>query len=282
MLALTRPLVCLDVESTGTNVATDRVLELGLVHLHPDGTRATTRLLFNPERPIPPESTTVHGITDTDVAGQPTFAKLAEAIALLLTDVDLCGFNLRKFDLPLLQREFLLAGVPGPADGAAVIDAYVIFREREPRDLPSAVRLYCGREHEDAHSAVADADATLDVLLGQLARYPDLPRDLVALDTASGGRRPEWATEAGHLRWSDEGHLMVAFGKHAGRRLIDMDDGFLRWVLRNDFPRDVHQACDAVLGGIEPRAPGFEPPPKARLASPTYSGASAHDDDIPF
>lgn len=282
MLPLTRPLVALDIESTGTNPDADRIVELGLVRLDPDGTRSTWRWLLHPGRPIPPETTAIHGFTDEAVADQPGFVDEAGAIAAALTGVDLCGFGLRGMDLPMLRAEFARAEVPWPCEGARVVDAYEIFRDREPRSLGKAVRFYCERELVGAHGAVADAAASLDVLLAQVEHYPDLPRDLAGLDVASGGRRPDWATELGHLRWHEDGHLTVGFGKHKGRRLYDLDDGFLRWVLRNDFPADVRALCEDVLRGAQPMAPGFLPPPPPPPPPPADFGAPAADDDIPF
>lgn len=266
MLPLTRPLVCLDIESTGTSVTADRIIELALVRLDPDGTRTPLRWLLNPGCPIPPASTAVHKITDAEVADAPGFVDVGPEVAAALTDVDLCGFNLRAFDLPLLRAEFDRAGVAWPCPHARVVDVFVIFRERETRRLADAVRLYCGRELEGAHSAVADADATLDVLLAQLARYPDLPRDLGDLDAASGGRRPDWATECGKVRWNSDGDAVLAFGKHKGQRLVDVARAapdFLRWILRNDFPADVQAVCCDVLAGKRPRVPVPPAPPPA-------------------
>ncbi len=261
MIQLTRPLVCFDIESTGIRPTTDRIIELALVHLDPDGTRTSRRWLVHPGCPIPAESTAVHKITDADVAGRPGFIDVAAEIALALTDVDLAGFNLRAFDVPMLRAEFERAGVAWPCAGAHVVDAFVIFREHETRKLADAVRLYCGRELLDAHSAVADAEATLDVLLAQLERYPDLPQDIGALDQASGGRRPEWATECGRIRWGQTGDAVIAFGKNNGVRMLDVGANFLNWMLRNDFPRDVQDLCRAVLAGQRPRTPA--PPPSA-------------------
>lgn len=275
MLSLTRPLVSLDTETTGTDVATDRIIELGLVHLHPDGTRSRTRLMFNPGRPIPVSATAVHGITDADVVTARTFAAHAEAIAQLLTDVDLCGYNLRAFDLPILRAEFARAGVEWPCPHARVVDALVIYRDREPRTLDRAVPFYCGRHHDGAHRAEADAEATLDVLLAQVARY-DLPTDLGDLDAASGGRRPDWATECGRIRWNSDGDAVLAFGKAKGRRLID-EAGFAAWVLRNDFPDDVKHLCRAVIGGNRPRVPVPAPRP-----TPLATAGDDFDDLIPF
>jgi len=286
-LALTRPLVSLDIESTGPNPETDRVIELALVTLTPDGTRTTRRWYTHPGRPIPPSSTDVHGITDEMIAGAQPFEAYATEIAGALAGCDLTGFNLRAFDLVILRREFERAGVAWPCDGAHVVDSFVIFRDREKRDLAAAVRFYCGRTYQGAHVATNDAEAALDVLVGQIARYPDLPRELAALDLASGGRQPDWATELGHLRWRDDGDLYVAFGRHDGARLIDMDDGFLRWVLGKDFPADVKTLVQGVLyEGKRPRAPGAapvdEPEDTDSWAESDDPDDHTSDEDIPF
>lgn len=302
-LALTRPLVAIDCEATGPDQAHDRALEVAAVALRPDGSRTPRRWLLHPGRPIPPESTAVHHITDADVAGAPAFEAVAGEIAEALTGVDLVGYNLRAFDIPLLREEFRRAGIAWAPSGA-VLDAYVIFKGRERHTLGTAVRWYCGRELVDAHSAVADAEAALDVLLAQVERYPDLPRDLAALDLASGGRQADWATELGHLRWRHDGDLYIAWGRHDGARLVDMDDGFLRWVLRSDFPADVQAFVRDVQRGTHPRAPGAPPLPPApvesddpdddwgdddcddgAMAAPFLTPAvpeGAADDDIPF
>lgn len=254
---LTRPLVCLDIESTGPRPDADRIVELALVVLRPDGSRDRHRWLVNPGCSIPADATAVHGYTDAGVSTAPRFEAIAHDVAPLLRGVDLTGYNLRAFDLPILRAEFERAGVAWPCDGARVVDSFVIFRERERHTLSTAVRRYCGRELMDAHSAVADADATLDVVLAQVELYDDLRGlDLAALDVASGGQRPDWATEFGHLRWRDDGDLYIAFGKHEGRRLVDLDDGFLRWITGKDFPADVKDLVWAVRRGERPRAPG--------------------------
>lgn len=278
MLPLARPLVTFDVESTGTSTGHDRIIELGLVRLDVDGTRSSRRFLLHPGCPIPPAATAVHRITDADVADAPGFVDVAAELAQLLTGVDLCGFNLRTFDVPILRAEFARAGVPWPCEGARILDAFVIFRDREPRTLEAAVKFYCGRSHEDAHTAEADAEATLDVLLAQLARYPDLPRDLDALDQASGGRQPDWATECGKIRWDAEGFAVFAFGKNNGKRVADvarLDPGSVRWILGKDFPADVKALCDAALRGRAPRRPAPRPTPLA-------TAGDDFDDLIPF
>jgi DNA polymerase-3 subunit epsilon len=278
---LTRPLVALDIESTGPKPETDRVIELGLVRLAPDGERTVRRWLIHPGREIPAESTKVHSITDAMVAHAPRFEAVAAEIAAELSGVDLTGYNVRGFDIPILRREFELAAVPWPCEGARVIDSYVVFKERERHTLGNAVRRYCGREHANAHSATSDAEAALDVLFGQLAHYADLPRSVEELDLASGGRQPSWATELGHLRWGEDGDLYVAFGRHDGARLIDMDDGFIRWVLERDFPADVKALMRAVRNGGRPRAPGAPPVPDEPSDDPDDHWRD-DDEDIPF
>lgn len=264
-MKLLRPLVSIDTEATGPAPEFDRVIEVGLVTLRPDGSSAESRWLINPGRPIPADATAVHHITDADVAAAPRFEEVAHAIAEALRGCDLTGFNIRGFDLTILKREFERAHVAWPCEDAHVIDSFFIFKERERHSLAHAVRRYCGREHVDAHTAVADAYGALDVLLGQIEHYADLRElDIAALDIASGGRRPDWATELGHLRWREDGDLYIAFGKHEGKRLVDMDDGFLRWITGKDFPSDVKDLVWAVRRGDRPRAPGAPALPEQR------------------
>ena len=284
-LVLQRPLAAIDIEATGPKPEVDRIVELAVVRLAPDGTRSAHLWLINPEREIPAETTKVHGITDAMVQDAPLFEVVAGDIALVLADCDLTGFNLRAFDIPILRREFALAEVPWPCEGAHVVDSYVVFKEREKRDLANAVHFYCQRKHTNAHSALSDATAALDVLWGQLAHYPDLPRSVEELDRESGGRQPDWATELGHLRWGEDGDLYVAFGRHNGARLVDMDDGFLLWVLRQDFPADVRALVRSVRSGERPRAPGAEPIEEPEDSDSWFDSDDPDDhcdEDIPF
>jgi len=278
LLHLVRPLAAIDCEATGPQQDTDRAIEVAVVIMQPDGTRTSLRWRINPGRPIPAESTAVHHITDADVADAPPFEAVAAEILDALSGVDITGYNLRAFDIPLLRAEFARCGITWAPSGH-VADSYIVFRERERHTLSTAVRWYCGRELVDAHSAVADAEGALDVLLAQLERYPDLPRDLAALDVASGGRRPDWATELGHLRWRPDGDLYVAWGRHDGAKLINMDDGFLRWVLRSDFPADVQAFVHDVRRGGHPRAPGAPALPPAPPESDDPDDHWGGDDD---
>jgi len=248
-----RPLASLDLETTGTDPATSRVVEVGIVKRYPDGDEHVRSWRINPEVPIPAEATAIHGITDADVALHPPFAAVADDIAATLAGCDLVVFNGRAFDIPLLRAEFARCGVAWPCEDAHVIDAFVIYRERERRDLPAAARFYCGREHVGAHGAVADARAALDVAFAQVARYPDLAGlDVAALDAASGGRQPTWATADGKVRWGVDGRAVWGFGKLAGKTVAS-DRGFASWVMRNDFAADVKALVVRVLNGEDVR-----------------------------
>lgn len=175
-LALERPLVFIDLETTGVSPVTDRIVELAMIKVHPDGRRETITRRVNPGVPIPPESSRLHGITDADVAAAPVFARIADEVRAFIGDADLAGFNIHRFDLPVLPRELADAGRPLAMDGRAVVDAQVIYHRRVPRDLAAAYRLYCGKELVGAHGAAADIEACVEVLEAQLAVYPDLPR----------------------------------------------------------------------------------------------------------
>ncbi len=230
---LERPLVFLDLETTGLRIGNDRIIELAIVRLAPNGDVTEKVRRFNPEMPIPPEATAIHGITDEDVAGEPPFSARARSLAKQLDPCDLGGFNLRRFDLPMLLAEFGRAGVPFDLEDRRLIDVQLIFHREEPRDLSAAVRFYLDRDLEDAHSALADTPATAQVLAAQLERYSHLPRDLGALDTYCDEVRP-FETEAD--RWfRDSGGEKPIFrrGKHRDRplALVARDEpDYLHWM----------------------------------------------------
>jgi DNA polymerase-3 subunit epsilon len=184
------------------------------------------------------------------------------------------GYNLRAFDLPLLRAEFERAGVAWPLDGVPVADSFVLFKERSRYTLSTAVRRYCGRELVGAHGALADAEAALDVLEAQIVLYDLAGMSLAELDAASGGRRPDWATDCGRIRWDDAGHAVFAFGKANGQR-VESNAGFAGWIMRNDFPGDVKDIVGRVLRGERVRAPAPPPPPPPVADDLTF-------DDIPF
>ena len=182
-IRLERPLVVLDLETTGKKVQTDRIVEISLLKLLPDGTNQIKTRRLNPGIPIPAEATAIHGITDADVANENSFRQIARSLAAYLEGCDLCGYNIWIFDLRMLVNEFKRAEVPFSVEGRHIIDPCRIFHKREPRDLRTALRFFCGMEHEGAHGAAADVLAALLVLDSQVERYEDLPLTVVELTT---------------------------------------------------------------------------------------------------
>ena len=255
-LHLYRPLAVFDIEATGLNIRTDRVVELSIIRVAADWTEQTQTWLLNPTIPIPVESTAIHGITDADVAGCPTFSDVVDEIDAFLADCDLAGYNLIHFDIPILQEEFLRCGRELDIDSRRILDAQRIFHAMEPRDLTAALKFFCGRELVDAHGAEADARATLDVIKGEFEKY-DLPSDMEEVDRRFNARDPLNADRAGRFRWVN-GELCVNFGKKKGvsiRQLLENDPGFLKWITKGDFPSDTRQIAADALDGHLPDLP---------------------------
>jgi DNA polymerase-3 subunit epsilon len=245
-LKLERPLLCFDIESTGIDPIADRIVELGVTILNPDGTRKRFSQRYNPEIPIPPGATEVHGITDDDVKGCPKFSEKASGVWRGMQGKDLLTFNGSRFDLAILDEEFRRCGMKLDLSHTAHIDAFRIFQEKEPRNLETAVEVYCGRTHKGAHGAQADADATLDVLLGQLAQYEDLQAmsmEELASFTWRDGQKP--IDLAGKLYRDAEGFACYSFGKAKDKRIQD-DPGFGQWMLRQTNPGFSGSTCDAL------------------------------------
>lgn len=235
-ISLDRPLAFLDLETTGLSVSSDRIVELAVLQISPDGDVSEKVRRFDPGMPIPPEATEIHGITDADVADKPSFSARARSLARLLEPCDLAGFNLRRYDLPMLLAEFKRAGVSFDPRGRRLIDVQTIFHREEPRDLSAAARFYLGREHRDAHSALGDIRTTAAVFAAQLERYGHLPEDLDALHEYCDEVAPfETAVE----RWFEgrEGARVFDRGKHRGRPLLEVarsEPDYLRWMLGAD------------------------------------------------
>jgi DNA polymerase-3 subunit epsilon len=249
-LELDRPLVVLDLETTGTDPARDKIVEIAVVRLEPGGNRSARTRRINPECPIPPDATAVHGIRDEDVREEPPFPRIARSLLEFLEGADLAGFNLRRFDGPLLEREFRDCGLDLQLDRRRIVDVMTIFHRMEPRDLSAAVRFYLGREHEGAHGAESDTDATIDVLEAQLERYSDLPRTVEELDKWSRSRKDAVDEQGKFVRRHDE--ILFAFGKHQGRSLRDVAreaPDYLQWIVSSDFPEDAKQLVKRALDG---------------------------------
>ncbi len=262
-LKLDRPLCFLDVEATGLTPRADRIIELAIIKISPDSTETAHTWLLNPGVPIPVETVAIHGITDEGVKSCPSFAAVAHDIRAFIGDADLGGFNITRFDIPILCEEFSRAGIAFETDSRRILDAQRIFHTREPRNLAAALVFYCGREHTDAHGADADTRATIDVVVGQFKRYPDLPTNLEALDQMLNPRDPFNADRAGRFRWID-GQLAVNFGKKKGARVLDLirdDPGFLKWIIRSDFPMDTRAIAENALNGSLPEPPRLKKQP---------------------
>ena len=263
-IELTRPLAVFDIEATGPNPRTDRIVELAVIRIMPDGQRHEFCWRINPERPIPPEASAVHGIYDKDVADCPTFLIKAAEIASVFDGSDLAGFNVLRYDIPLLAEEFIRAGQPFSFESRMVVDAQRIFHRKVPRDLTAALAYYCGELHVDAHGAMPDASATLRVINAQMERYPDLPRTVNDLDAYCSPKLPEWVDKTGRLKWHN-GDIVVNFGKRQGeslRKLVKEDQSFLSWMLRSDFPQDTKTIVRNAQNGIWPAAPASPQAPE--------------------
>lgn len=257
-LTLTRPLIFFDLETTGTDLRCDYVVQIAAVKHHPDGTESVLNRLVRPPVAIPCESAAVHGITDDAVANKPTFKELLPEIDAFFAGSDLAGYNIARFDIPMLVEEFKRCDAVFDVTDVSVLDAFRIFAAREPRTLSAALEFYCGEPLENAHDAEADVRATIRVLEGQLSRYPDLPETVAELDAAYNTRDPRFVDARGRLRWR-HGEAVIGFGQKAGRSLREMvnsEPSYLEWILRSDFPDDVKEIVSAALrDGAYPKPP---------------------------
>ncbi len=239
-IKLTRPLVFFDLETTGLDLVNDRIVELSYYKLYPNESSESRTYRINPERPIPPESTLVHGIKDEDVKDCPTFKQVATEIVGVLKDSDLAGYNSNHFDIPMLAEELLRAGITDfDLRKHHRIDAFVIFQKNEPRNLTAAYQFYCGKDLEGAHSANADTRATAEVLMAQLERYPDLPNTIEGLEEYTTQRKS--ADYAGRILYNDKGEEVFGFGKYKGqsvREVLQHDSGYYGWLMQSAFPQD--------------------------------------------
>ena len=240
-LNLKRPMVFFDLETTGTNIAIDRIVEISVVKILTDGSidrgQPFTKRI-NPTIPIPAEATAVHHITNEDVANCPTFKQIAENLKKYIEGCDFCGFNSNRFDLPLLAEEFMRAGVDVEFfKRAKYVDVQNIFHKKEERTLVAAYRFYCGKDLEDAHSAAADTMATYEVLCSQLDRYDDLENSVDFLSEFS--TRAKTADFAGRIGIDEKGVEVFTFGKYKGQSVEDIfrkEPSYYDWIMNGDFP----------------------------------------------
>ena len=246
-LRLARPLVVLDLETTGTDVQNDRIIEISALKVFPDKSHDHRTRRVNPGVPIPRAATEVHGIGDADVMDSPPFSRIASGVIEFMDGCDLAGFNLIAYDLRLLTAECLRAGVEFPLTGRKIVDSCKIFHARERRDLSAALKFYCGREHVGAHGAAADVIATLEILDAQVVRYDDLPADIDGLHDLCNDAT---ALDVGGMFTVDSGGIVFAKGKYKGSFLATIavtKPDYLRWMLKSDFFEDTKQIVrDAI------------------------------------
>ena len=236
-LNLTKPLAFFDLETTGINVSKDRIVELSVLKVMPDGTEHKKTWRINPTIPIPEKTSKIHGIYDEDVKDKPTFKDLAKEISDFFEDSDLVGYNSNKFDVPLLVEEFLRAEYDFSINERRLIDGQVIFFKKEPRTLSAAYEFYCGRKLENAHTAEADVYATYEVLKAQIERYEDLKNDVNQLSKFSSQTRN--ADFAGMIIFNEEGKETFNFGKHKGKtveEVFEREPQYYNWIANADFP----------------------------------------------
>lgn len=246
-LQLTRPICFFDLETTGVNVTNDRIVEICVHKVYPEGKEATHTWRVNPTIPIPAGASAVHGIYDADVANKPTFADLAAEVNGLIQDSDLAGYNSNKFDIPLLAEEFLRAGIEFDMSKRRAVDVQNIFHRMEQRTLTAAYKFYCGKSLEDAHSAEADVLATYEVLKSQLDRYEELENDMSFL--AEFSNRQKVADFAGFIAYDGQGQEIFTFGKYRGQTVesvLQENPGYYSWIQNADFPLYTKQVLTKI------------------------------------
>ena len=236
-LHLTKPICFFDLETTGINVAKDRIVEIAILKVYPNGNKESKTWLVNPEMQIPEDVIAVHGISNEKVANEPTFKELSKEIYAMIKDSDLGGFNSDRFDIPLLAEEMLRAEIDFDMKSTVSVDVQTIFHKMEKRTLAAAYKFYCNKELTDAHSAAADTNATYEVLLSQLDRYPDLENNVKKLSEFS--RRKQSLDFAGFIAIDEDGEPIFSFGKHKGKKVdqvLEKEPGYFGWILNADFP----------------------------------------------
>lgn len=246
-LKLSKPICFFDLETTGIDIGTDRIVEISIFKVFPNGNKESKTWLVNPTIPIPYETTLVHGITNEKVANEPTFSQLAAQIYNMIKDSDLAGFNSDRFDIPLLAEELLRAGVDFDMKNRVSVDIQTIFHKMEERTLSAAFKFYTGNSLENAHSAEADTMATYEILKAQLDRYPDLQNDMKALSEFT--TRKKNADFAGMIVFDKDNQEVFGFGKHKGvkvEKVLETEPGYYSWIQNANFPLYTKKVLTAI------------------------------------
>jgi DNA polymerase III subunit epsilon len=248
MLQLTRPIAFIDLETTGVSLSTDRIVEIAVIKLLPDGTRQVKRKLLNPQMPIPKVTSDIHGITDEMVKDAPTFKQAANEIKVFIEGCDLGGYNSNRFDVPILMEEFLRAGIEVDLSKRKMVDVQHIFYTMEPRTLTAAYKFFCEKELVDAHSAEADVSATIDVFLAQLKKYKNLGNTVESVLGAIGEEKI--VDYARRFSFDDKGVEIFNFGKYKGRSVAEVlkaEPQYYDWMMRGDFPLHTKQKLTEIF-----------------------------------
>jgi DNA polymerase III subunit epsilon len=246
-LSLKKPIVFFDLETTGIDVVKDRIVEISLLKVSPDGKEETKTMRINPEMPIPPHVTEIHGISDEDVKNEPTFNTVAKDVAKYIEGCDLAGYNSNKFDIPLLAEEFLRVDVDFDMKKSRFVDVQVIFHKMEQRTLSAAYKFYCQKNLDNAHSAEADTKATYEILKAQIDRYNDITNDVEELSKVSSHNKN--ADFAGRIVFNDKDQEIFNFGKYKGQTVesvLEKDKGYFSWMLNSDFPLYTKKVLTAI------------------------------------
>ena len=246
MIQLTKPLAFIDLETTGVNLATDRIIEIAIIKVLPDGKRSVKRKLINPRMPIPKQSSDVHGITDEMVKDAPIFKDVAHELKQMLDGCDIAGYNSNRFDIPLLVEEFLRADVDFDMKGRRLLDVQNIFHKMEQRTLSAAYKFYCNKNLDGAHSAEVDASATHEILIAQLERYPDLGTSIDSVLKLIG---EESIVDFARRFILENGVEIFNFGKYKGKAVADVlrnEPQYYDWMMKGDFPQYTKQKLTEI------------------------------------
>lgn len=246
-LNLTKPICFFDLETTGTNLAKDRIVEIAILKVFPNGNKESRTWLVNPEMEIPREVIEIHGISNEKVANEPTFKDLSKQIYDMIKGCDLGGYNSNRFDIPLLAEELLRADIDFDMKNMLAVDVQTIFHKKEQRTLAAAFKFYCGKDLIDAHSAAADTEATFEVLKSQLDKYDDLENDIKWLSKYS--ERKAFADFAGFITFNKKGEEVFSFGKYRGKlveEVLEKEPGYFGWLQNADFPLYTKKVLTAI------------------------------------
>lgn len=246
-ITLIRPVAFFDLETTGTNLSTDRIVEIAIVRVKPDGSQKILRKLINPGMQIPETSTEVHGITNEMVKDAPTFKQAANEIKQFLDNCDLGGYNSNKFDIPMLVEEFLRAGIDFQFEGRRLLDAQKIYHQMEPRTLSAAYKFYCNKDLQNAHSAEADAMATWEVLNAQIEKYPQLGNTIESILKIV---KEDEIVDFARRMIKVNNTIVFNFGKHKGKvveEVLKVERSYYDWMMQGDFPQHTKHKLTEIL-----------------------------------